>query len=124
MNTRIRTPAIAAERASFSLGEICERNAISLSKLHDLRRAGRGPKLMYIDRLIRVSVEAEREWLKQLENPTPDQQEKIKAQRERYSKIGTIAGKAAAASPERISRKNKRAAELRRKERLRLQPEP
>src|SRR4051794_11784812 len=108
MNTRTRTPAVAAERASFSLGEICERNAISLSKLNDLRRRGLGPKLMFIDRLIRVSVEAEQEWLKQLENPTEDQQEKIKAQRERYSKIGMKAGKAAAASPDHISRKNKR----------------
>jgi hypothetical protein len=112
---KTKRPAIAEERASFTLGEICARNAISLSKLNDLRRAGRGPKLMYIDRLIRVSVEAEREWLKQLENPTDDQQEKIEAQRRLYSEIGSIAGKAAAASPHHISHKNKRAAEARRK---------
>jgi hypothetical protein len=108
-------------RASYTLDEICARSSMSKSTMNILRRSGRGPKLTFIGRLVRVTAEAEREWLKALQNPPPDEAERIRAEREHYSEIGRLAGRASAAKQHHISKVNKRAAE---KNRLRRQPEP
>jgi hypothetical protein len=52
---------------SSSLDELCGRHDCSRSKLQDLINRGLGPKLMRIGAKVRVSHEAEREWIKMLE---------------------------------------------------------
>jgi excisionase family DNA binding protein len=54
-------------RKSFSIKEICERNHIGRSTYYKLKEDGLGPKEVRIGRSVRVTREAEDEWLKELE---------------------------------------------------------
>ena len=51
----------------FSLVEFCARNRISKTTYHKLTNEGRGPRVMRYGHVVRISLEAEREWRKAME---------------------------------------------------------
>jgi hypothetical protein len=51
------------ERRSHSEGEFCARHNISLSKLRDLRRKGKAPRVIEVDGVRRITIEDEDAWL-------------------------------------------------------------
>src|SRR5262249_10954827 len=73
-NTKSVPSSSALERASYTIPEICFRNHISRPKYHRLRAEGRGPaETRFGLNTIRVTAEAEREWLRRLqEEPSQD----------------------------------------------------
>jgi hypothetical protein len=93
-NTKSEPSSSALERASYTIPEICFRNHISRPKYHRLRAEGRGPaETRFGLNTIRVTAEAEREWLRRLQNE-PGQDFETKAI-ERAVKAGAAAIKSA-----------------------------
>jgi hypothetical protein len=96
-------PVSALERASYTIPEICFRNNFSRSKYNKLRAEGRGPvETRFGLNTIRVTAEAERDWLRRLQEES-DQDFEAKAI-ERAVK----AGAAAARSPRHVSKRGRR----------------
>jgi excisionase family DNA binding protein len=62
--------AIAGGVSGFTVDEFCERFNISRSFFYKLRRDGRGPKIMKIGRLTRISPEAADEFRRRIEAET------------------------------------------------------
>ena len=56
-------------RTSLTIQEFCERNHLSEAQYHTLRRAGKGPRTMKTGKTrgVRISIEAEREWIAERE---------------------------------------------------------
>jgi len=101
-NTKSEPSSSALERASYTIPEICFRNHISRPKYHRLRAEGRGPaETRFGLNTIRVTAEAEREWLRRLQDE-PNQDFETKAI-ERAMKAGGIAIK----SPNHVSKRGK-----------------
>jgi hypothetical protein len=93
-NTKSEPSSSALERASYTIPEICFRNHISRPKYHRLRAEGRGPaETRFGLNTIRVTAEAEREWLRRLQEE-PGQDFETKAI-ERAVKAGAAAIKSA-----------------------------
>ena len=93
-NTKFEPSSSALERASYTIPEICFRNHISRPKYHRLRAEGRGPaETRFGLNTIRVTAEAEREWLHRLQEE-PGQDFETKAI-ERAVKAGAAAIKSA-----------------------------
>ena len=89
-NTKSQPSSSALERASYTIPEICFRNHISRPKYHRLRAEGRGPaETRFGLNTIRVTAEAEREWLRRLQEE-PSQDFETKAT-ERAVKAGAAA---------------------------------
>jgi len=99
---------VSDDRSSFTIPEFCERNSISEALFQKLRRTGRGPKLMYLDRAIRITAEAERAWKLARENPGKKERELIERQRRERVRLAKIAGNAAAQSPRHVSKRPKK----------------
>jgi len=95
-------------RTAFSPEEFCLRNGISMATFWKLRDAGRAPALMYLGRIIRISVEAERAWQVARENPAPKEAAEIARKRKMRQRMGRAAGLAAAASPRHVSKQGRR----------------
>ena len=71
--TRSEAPASVPERVAFPISEFCFRNRISRATYHRLRTEGRGPVEMRIGlNLIRITVEAERDWQRAMQVPRAD----------------------------------------------------
>jgi len=102
-------------RASFTIQEFCLRNGISMALFRKLQKTNRAPRLMYLNKAIRVSAAAERAWQIARENPpTKKERELIEQQRRERSRIAVMAGNAAAASPKHISKRQKKDREKKR----------
>jgi hypothetical protein len=67
-----RPATIPLEPQAFSIAEFCARNRISLSTFHKLKNQGQGPRLMCLGRAIRISIEAERDVVKNPTVPKPN----------------------------------------------------
>jgi excisionase family DNA binding protein len=77
LGTALRQPrnrrkrrAMAAAVLGFTVDEFCERFDISRSFFYKLRREGRGPKIMKIGRLTRISPEAADDFRRRIEAET------------------------------------------------------
>ena len=90
-------------RASFSIAEFCARNGFSRSKFHALQRAGLAPKVMAMGMTIRISVEAERAWIKAMER-----RKDVDARRRHARSVK--GGAAATCSPHHVSKQGPRKA--------------
>jgi len=67
--------AEAADAPCFTIQEFCQRNRISDAAYHNLRKSGRGPRLMKIGksgRGVRISREAEADWIHDREVDTAE----------------------------------------------------
>ena len=58
------------KQTTFSIQEFCARNKISRTHLHNMCKAGRGPKMMKAGRRVLISAASEREWRQLLETET------------------------------------------------------
>jgi hypothetical protein len=56
-------PGVTGQR-SFTINQICRRNAISRSFFYKLKAGGRGPRMTDFNR---ITEEAERDWLRERE---------------------------------------------------------
>ena len=90
--------------------EFCLRNRISNATFHKLQRDGRGPDVIrFSPQLIRISIEAEREWREHLGHPDDAEIKRREQAREIAVKRGRVGGAAAAESPTHISAVHRRA---------------
>jgi excisionase family DNA binding protein len=55
------------EKAAFSVGEFCQRNAISRSFFYKLINSGNAPRMMLVGTHKRITREAELEWHQRME---------------------------------------------------------
>ncbi|MDA9482954.1 hypothetical protein XI07_13120 [Bradyrhizobium sp. CCBAU 11445] len=55
---------------SYTIDEFCQRQRFSRSLYYKLERAGKGPRKMQLLGCVRISEEAEREWVKAREAET------------------------------------------------------
>jgi hypothetical protein len=90
---------------SLTIEQFCRRNQISGTTYHRLKREGKGPREMYIGWLVRVSLDAEREW--QAARTNHDAADL--AARVRYRARAKKAGRLAVLSPKhpRTGKKNR-----------------
>jgi hypothetical protein len=73
MNNTRSTAGSSLERIAFTIPEFCFRNSISRPTYHRLRDEGRGPVEMRIGlNLIRITVAAERDWQRAMQEPRAD----------------------------------------------------
>ena len=97
--TKFEAPSSVPERVAFPISEFCHRNGISRVAYHRLRSEGRGPVEMRIGlNLIRITVEAERDWQRAMQAPREDLET-------RAAERAVKAGSAAIKSPKHISKK-------------------
>jgi hypothetical protein len=62
---KLAAPQKPADAASYTLKEFCARHSLSKSQYHRLRREGRGPRTMKVGPAgLRISAEAERDWIR------------------------------------------------------------
>ncbi len=54
----------------FTLREFLQRHRMSRSAWYALQKAGLGPRISQMGRVIRISLQAETEWLEKMEKPT------------------------------------------------------
>ena len=88
-------------RVSYSVSEICFRNGISVPTYRRLKSMGLGPVEMRFGlNLVRVTAEAERDWLQQMQEPRPD----LEA---RATKRAMKAGDAAVRSDKHVSKRRR-----------------
>lgn len=59
------TPASA-----YSIAQFCDAHHISRTHLHNMCKAGRGPRVMKLGRRVLISAEAAADWRRQLEQET------------------------------------------------------
>lgn len=94
-----------AEPQAFTVAEFCARNRIGLSTFHKLKNQKRGPRMMYLGRAIRISIEAERDWRAERERPEGAEAKLIARETKARVVAGRRAGSLAAASPRHVSKR-------------------
>lgn len=57
-------------QAAYTIAEFCDAHRISRTHLHNLTKAGQGPRLMKVGRRVLISPEAAADWRRQLEEST------------------------------------------------------
>lgn len=59
-----------APQAAYTIAEFCQAHRISRTHLHNLDKAGKGPRKMKVGRRVLISPEAAADWRRQLEEST------------------------------------------------------
>lgn len=88
----------------LSITDFCERNGISPTTYHKLKKTDRAPREMSLGRAIRISFEAEQVWRRDREMPMDAEARLIKREAEARTRQARKAGKAAAASPKHFNK--------------------
>jgi len=57
-------------QAAYTIAEFCDAHRISRTHLHNLDKAGKGPRKMRCGRRVLISPEAAADWRRQLEQET------------------------------------------------------
>lgn len=99
--------SIETDRQAFTIQEFCFRNGISPGTYHKLKAQGRGPREMPLGRAIRISIEAERDWRQEREQPADTEARLLKRESEARRRGANKAAKAAVASPAHVSKRAK-----------------
>jgi hypothetical protein len=94
-----------AEPQAFTIAEFCVRNSIGLSTFHKLKNQGRGPRMMFLGRAIRIGIEAERDWRAEREQPEGAEARLVAKETAARVAAGRRAGSLAAASPRHVSKR-------------------
>jgi excisionase family DNA binding protein len=97
---------------SSTVDEFCKRQKISIAKFYELLKQGKAPRTMRVGRTIRISFEAERDWMRKLEEEFAEEAKSVEAQRRReharrIAKISLESGNHTSKNPDR---RKKRAA--------------
>jgi hypothetical protein len=68
-NTDTTTPAPVdyTKKAALSIRDFCDAHDLSRTLFDKLVREGRGPELMHVDGIVRISAEAAARWRRQME---------------------------------------------------------
>jgi hypothetical protein len=106
-----RGPPTKSEPQAFSVQEFCARNRISLSTWFKLQRTGRAPRVMRFGHVARISIEAERDWRKAMEDEAAGAEAKLEQAR-RVEYLAQL-GKRAAKSPDHPANKRRNPARVR-----------
>lgn len=56
--------------AAYTIAQFCDAHHISRTHLHNMCRAGKGPRMMKLGRRVLISSEAAADWRRQLERET------------------------------------------------------
>jgi hypothetical protein len=91
---------------SYSIRDFCLNNDISLSQYHSLERKGLGPREMLVGDLIRISSEAQTDWIKEQEERAASPEGKKRSAARRTQMM--YAGKLAIQSPNHVSKQGPR----------------
>ena len=91
----------------LTIAGFCAKHNFHTTKYFKLRAAGRGPRELRIDRVIRITPEADADWVREHENPTGAEARLARREREELHRQGVERGKASAASPKHISKRRK-----------------
>ena len=110
------TDSIAPDRPASTIREFCARWKIGPTKYYKMRNDGRGPRELRVGGSIRITAQAEADWVREHETPTGAEARLIKREREAHSRRSHQAGKTAAASPRHVSKAGRRSAGERRTE--------
>ena len=103
-----QTESIAADRPASTIREFCARWKIGPTKYYKMRNDGRGPRELRVGGSIRITAQAEADWVREHETPTGAEARLIKREREARIDLSRRAGKAAAASPRHVSKRRQR----------------
>ena len=88
---------------SLTRTEFCYVENMSPTKYHGLKNKGLGPEEMNIDGMIRITPEAREEWHKRMAELAKGEAARLEAERRR--ELAVTAGRAAAQSPNHVSRR-------------------
>ena len=101
MGTTKSKASPSPEQIAFSVPQFCARNFISRPTFERLRRLGLGPREMRPTlNIIRITLDAEREWQLEMQKPRPDLER-------RAAERAVKAGGAAVKSPVHVSKKRR-----------------
>jgi hypothetical protein len=90
-------------RRSLSQKQFCWAENISLAKYFELKKRGLGPAITDIDGVQRITPEAREEWHKRMAELANGEAARLEAERRR--ELAALAGRAAAASPLHVSKR-------------------
>jgi predicted DNA-binding transcriptional regulator AlpA len=84
---------ITLEQQVFTVQQFCLRNGISTSTWYKLRRQGRGPRVIKLGHVTRISIEAERDWRVAMEREAAGEAAQLEHARRRAhnSELGKLA---------------------------------
>lgn len=54
-------------QAAYTIAQFCDAHSISRTHLHNMCKAGKGPRMMKLGRRVLISSEAAAEWRRQME---------------------------------------------------------
>lgn len=57
-------------QSAYSIAQFCDAHHISRTHLHNMCKAGRGPRMMKLGRRVLISAEAAADWRRQIEAET------------------------------------------------------
>lgn len=57
-------------QSAYSIAQFCDAHHISRTHLHNMCKAGKGPRMMKLGRRVLISAEAAADWRRQLEETT------------------------------------------------------
>ena len=61
---------VHAPQAALTIEQFCDAHHISRTHLHNMTKAGKGPRVMRLGRRVLISAEAAAEWRRSLEQET------------------------------------------------------
>jgi hypothetical protein len=94
----------------MTIKQFCERHQISESKYIKLRKTGRGPReLMLGPRSIRITEEADREWLAAMEEYKESQE--LRRERERQLELSRLAARRSFEGGNHVNQQHRRVAD-------------
>ena len=101
-------PAINEDGPSFSIPGFCEKENISLSSYHTVKRRGLGPEELRIPgtTIVRITAKARREWHELMAKLATEEAARLEQQRR--VEHASAAGKAAAQSEKHVSKRGRR----------------
>lgn len=94
---------------SSSIQEFCERHHISKTLFQRLQAQGRGPRMMKLGRALRISADAERQWLADREAPSDTEARLIKREEQIRSRASRENSKQSFVKGNHISQRRKAA---------------
>ena len=100
-------PSVREPEPSYTIGEFCRAERISLPTFYKLKRLGLGPREMRNGALIRISHQARVDWQRARENPAGEEAVAVLKSAEAIRARSRAAVKAAVASPHHVSNRRR-----------------
>ena len=104
-NTKANHRVAVGDPGGKTIPEFCKTYLFGTTRYYKMRREGRGPRELRIGNIVRITSEAEAEWVREHEQPTGTEARLIAREREASARKSRRAGKIAAASPKHACRR-------------------